>query len=263
MPLVLIEKADEYISYVTLNRPEKLNPLSDDMFLELQNAIRSLAADPKVRVIILRGAGRAFSAGADISQEAGRPPENAAVDRARLRSAIDTCFNIWDAPKPVIAQVHGYCFGFGVVVCTYCDLTLVAEDTVVGWPSVPIGAGLISPVASWLIGIRKAKEFSYLVGSRFTGREAVDLGWANRAYHADQLGHETLNLARRIARVPPDILRLKKEANNRVWESMGFRASAFAGAEFDAIAHSSNGMAEMRKLVNERGWKEAAKTFTE
>ena len=273
MSLILSERVEDHIWYVTLNRPERLNAVTVELLAELRSAIDALAADEEVRVIILRGAGRAFTSGADFgafmdgaggSQKApSRESEDVAAVRTRARTTMETGLTIWDAPKPVIAQVHGYCFGLGVSLSVFCDLVFVAEDTVIGWPIVPIGAGFISPIVSWLIGIRKAKEFSYLVGSRFTGREAVELGWANHAFPADQLAEETLKLARRMAKVPPGLMVLKKQANNRLLESMGFRTAVLAGAEYDAISLLSDEGKEIERQLRDKGLKGLASEFTQ
>jgi enoyl-CoA hydratase len=258
--IVLVNRRSDGIAYVTMNRPAKLNALNSKLYGSLTETLISEGNNDKVRVIILRGAGRAFSAGADIGSGRSRG-EDTVAERLRVRAGIMNFLRIWEIPKPIIAQVHGYCFGTAMALCVYCDLVFVAEDAVIGWPGLPTGGGYLSPMAAWVMGIRKAKEFSYLLGERFSGQDAVNFGWANRAFPADRLEAETHKLAARIAKVPPDIMRLKKEANNRLLELMGFRAIVQMGAEFDAIGHMSNTGRKVSAEVAKRGYKAVAESY--
>jgi len=146
--------------------------------------------------------------------------------------------------------------GGATMLAVCCDLTVVADDAVVGWPSVPLGAGLIGPVNAWLMGPKKAKEMSYVVGSRMSGREAAEWGWANYAVPADEVLDRAGSLARVIARTPVELLQVKKRAINRVLDLQGFSEMVMFGAEFDAIAHDSAAVDAIRDEIRERGLKE-------
>ncbi len=261
--LVLTEKIDGGITYITLNRPEKLNSMNAELRQQLMAAVTAAGDDEETRVIILRGAGRAFSSGGGISSNERRTNRgtDTGVERSNLQGGIKDYLTIFDLPKPVIAQVHGYCIGVAFSLCVFCDLVVVAEDTVVGWPGVPTGAGYISPMVYWVMGSRKAREGSYLTGLRFTGKEAADMGWANRAVPADRVEQETLDMARRIAKVPPEIMRLKKEANNKVLEMQGFRNVVQLGAEFDTIAHFTDVARALNLEAAETGYKVLAERY--
>jgi enoyl-CoA hydratase len=178
-----------------------------------------------------------------------------------LRERNDRWLDVWRCPKPVIAAIHGFCMGGATQLAVCCDLTVVAEDAIIGWPSVPLGGGLLGPVSCWLIGPKKAKELSYIAGSHMTGAEAAALGWANHAVASDQVESTTLQLAKRIARTPPDLLALKKRAINRVMDVQGFSEVLTFGAEYDAIAHDSDGCSFVQDKIAELGFKGAMAWF--
>ena|ERR1700761_7884707 len=261
MPLVRTEVSDK-IGSLVLNRPEKLNAFSADLLLQFTDALNTLAADPAVSVIVLRGEGRAFSVGYDVAGDGSTDRVRALDDWLALRGKIDRWMDVWRCPKPVIAAVHGYCMGGATMLAVCCDLTIVASDAVIGWPSVPLGAGLISPVSAWLVGPKKAKEMGYIVGSRMSGDEAAEWGWANYAVPAGEVGDKALSLARQIAKTPSELLQVKKRALNRVMDLQGFSEAIMFGAEFDAIAHDSQSVEDISAQIERDGLKKTISQFT-
>ena len=263
--MALVETSvDGRLGWIVLNRPEKLNALNPELFDAFTAALRELAADDRVRCILIRGEGRAFSVGFDVDrgkQETRGERVNAYDDWVGLRGIVDRWLEVWRCPKPVIAAVHGYCMGLATQLAVCCDLTVVADDAVIGWPSLPLGGGLLAPVSLWLIGPKKAKELSYIAGSRMLGSEAAALGWANYAVPADEVVARATELAERIAKTPPDQLRLKKYALNRIMDIQGFSEAVTFGAEWDAIAHDGPGLVEIGAKVEELGVKEAIAWF--
>ena len=257
-------EAQDRIGIITLNRPEKMNAFNAQMLEDFASALDVAQQDDAVRVVIVRGAGRAFSVGYDISPGEFSPHEHTITeDREWLERAIALWLRVWDFPKPVIAQVHGYCVAGATMLAICCDITLVAEDASIRWPALPIGGGLIGPMWTWSVGPKKAKEMSYIAGSEMSGTEAFALGWANRCVPADALEEQTLLMARLIARTPADLLRLKKQAINRVMDVQGFRTIAAFSAEWDSIAHYSDGAAGMTAKIRELGLKGAIGWFKE
>lgn len=259
---ILVDVTDG-IGTVTMNRPERLNALNREMGREIQQAFAAFATDEAVRVIVLKGAGRAFCAGADLNPGAAVANLSHSVpdDERGIASGIENWLSVWNHPKPVIAQVHGYCIGGGAHAASFCDLIMIAEDTVVGWPKIPVGGGFISPVWSWFVGPRRAKELSFTVGNTLSGTEAAQMGWANRAVPADQLEAETRAVAERIATVPPDLLRVKKMAINRAMDVRGFTTGVRATSAWDAIAHASPNVEILRGKLRELGIKGAIEWF--
>jgi enoyl-CoA hydratase len=255
------------VGWLVLDRPDKLNAFSAAMLQELDAALDALAADPDVSVIVIRGEGRAFSVGYDVAGGAAETPDGhtgrvrALDDWLHLRDRIDLWLKVWRCPKPVIAAVHGYCMGGATMLAVCCDLTVVAEDAVIGWPSVPLGGGLLAPVSAWLIGPKKAKELSYVVGSSMSGREAADWGWANYAVDPATVVERADRLARQIAKTPGELLQVKKRALNRVMDMQGFSEVVMFGAEFDAIAHDSDSCDLTKAEIQEHGLKATIARF--
>ena len=259
---VLWERVDG-LGYITLNRPEKLNALSGPLLREFDAVLEEARRDDEARVIIIRGAGRAFSAGYDLAPDAeGRADRGDVVDdRDRLQANIDRWLRVWDFPKPVIAQVHGYCLAGATQLCVMTDLTIVAEDARIGFPSIPIGGGYISPMWTWLVGPKRAKEMAFIPGSQIDGRTAAAWGFANRAVPADRLADDVRATAEQIAVVPAKILKLKKASVNRTMDVQGFRVAVGFGAETDAILHYSEPVENLSRMIRTEGLKGAIDRF--
>ena len=257
MSTVLYDQVDA-IAVLTLNRPEKLNAFNAEMLTGLMAALDRAGADETVSVVVLKGAGRAFSAGYDVTPGEHSPHDSDIVkDRDDLQEMIAKWLRVYEFPKPIIAQVHGFCIAGSTMLAICCDITLVSEDCRIRWPSLPLGGGLISTMWTWLIGPKKAREMSYIAGSEMTGTEAYHWGWANRAVAADQLEETAMAMARAIARTPSDLLRLKKLAINRIMDIQGFRTAAMFGAEWDAIAHFGPGAQRTTEMIKAHGVKGA------
>lgn len=259
MSLIELERAGDGVGELVLNRPEKLNALNTAMLDEFSRSVDTIADDDQIRCVIIRGAGRAFSVGYDVERQrldGGPAPHRTAYhDWRRLRRNLERWLAIWDLDKPVIAAVHGHCVGGASMLCVCADLTFVAEDASIAWPSIPLGGGLLSPVSMWLTGMKRARELSYLAGSAMTGTEAAELGWANRALPTTELLPAVRATAREIARMPASLLRLKKLALNRVMETQGFRTAFLFGAEWDAIAHTTDEHDAVSGRIREHGLK--------
>ena len=260
---ILYEKNKPFrrIASLTLNRPEKLNAMNQALLGEFGEALDDAGKDDEIRVVIIKGAGRAFSAGYDIAAGPTDRPD-VEEDRQDLSQRIDLWLKIWDIPKPVIAQVHGYCLAGACQMITFCDITLLAEDARLGTPSIPIGGGLISPTMCWLIGPKLAKELSFNSGAHMSGKEMAAAGFG-RAVPADKLEEEVNTLAKSIARTPLPILRIKKQAINRVMDIQGFREAVHFGAEWDAILHYSEPVEEMSRWIREKGLRQAIAEYNE
>jgi enoyl-CoA hydratase/carnithine racemase len=254
---------DGPLTWLTLNRPDKLNAMSRQLLEELSAALSLLAEDEATRVIAIRGAGRAFSAGYDIERSDDAHEVDIVDDYLTHAGYLNRFLQIWDHPKPVIAAVHGYCLAGATQLCTFCDITVIAEDAVVGWPSLPLGGGYISPLWVPLVGPKRAKQMSFVAGSRISGQTASDWGWANYAVPAAELEANVRELALGIARIPASTLRMKKMAINRVADVMGFRTVVPMGAETDALLHYSAEVRALAALIQEHGLKEAIARFRE
>jgi enoyl-CoA hydratase len=264
--LVTSSKTQPHVVTVTLNRPEKLNAFNIDLREGLASALRSAEQDESVRVVVLRGAGRAFSVGADVGgarstkktvkSEAYGHARTAAEDFVSLADrATDTFLSVWNSPLPVVAQVHGYCMGIATVLVQCCDLVYCAEDTVFGWPAVPMGGGMIGPVWAHAIGPQIAKEMSFTVGARLSGLEAARLGVVNRALPETELEGFVAATTGHMARLSRDLLRIKKAAINQVESRKGFEETIRLGPAWDAIAHETDIVRESFRRIDSEGLK--------
>lgn len=248
---ILVERPDEGVQRITLNRPEKRNALDNPLRRELFRALQEADRDPAVRVTILRGAGPCFSSGYDLTSDLGaeQPGYTAGGDGAWSRHVTAGWHGIWDLAKPVIAQVHGYALAGGSELATACDLVYVAEDARIGYPVVRVVSPPDMQFHPWLVGMRAAMEL-LLTGDSITGAEAARLGFANRAFPAEELGDRVLEIARRVARVPSDLQQLNKRSVHRAMEIMGARAAMRAGSELQALAtHQPSVRARMEDLA--------------
>ena len=234
---IVVDRPLGGVQRITLNRPEKRNPLSNALRGELFDVLLAGDRDPEVKCSILRGAGGHFSAGYDLKQNAaeGQPFYTPPGLGNWPRHVVDGFFFINDLAKPVIAQVEGYCLAGGTELATACDLVYCAEDAKIGYPVVRAISPPDNQFYPWIVGLRRAMEMM-LTGDSISGREAVDCGFANRAHPAEALEAAVLDVARKIARVPTDVQQFNKRAVHRQMELMGFRAAVRAGTELQALA---------------------------
>ncbi|MGJ3402305.1 enoyl-CoA hydratase/isomerase family protein [Glutamicibacter sp. Je.9.36] len=258
--LVLIERdAAKKTAVLSLNRPEKLNAFNNALLDQLMDALAELADDDDISAVILRGNGRSFSAGYDVVS--GYSSKTAYQDWRNLQEKIDLWERIYRFPKPLIASIEGHCLGGATMLVSCCDLVIVSETANIGWPSIPLGGGLLSPVSLWHIGMRKAKELSFIAGNSMSGEEAADLGWANQAVAEGTALESAQKMAARVAKTPLDLLYLKKQALNKVYDRQGFVDSLRSGAEWDAISHTADSIGEVKALMKDKGLKGAIKHF--
>lgn len=251
LQFILVDSPAPGVSRITLNRPDSRNALNNILRGELYGTLEANDRDPDVRVTIIRGAGKAFCAGYDLKADnsADQPFHTAGGDGNWARHVVDGFFRVWDLAKPVIAQVHGYCLAGGTELATSCDLVYVAEDAQIGYPVVRSMSPPDNQFFPWLLGLRDAMEMM-LTGSAISGVEAAQNGFANRAYPADQLEAAVLEVAQRIAKVPPDIQQINKRAVHRQMDAMGIRSAIRAGTEIQALAfHSQSTRAHFKELA--------------
>ncbi|MBI2935649.1 MAG: enoyl-CoA hydratase/isomerase family protein [Chloroflexi bacterium] len=236
----IIYEVKDRIARITLNRPEKMNALSWQLRQDIVNGLKEAEHDDNVGCVILKGAGRAFSAGYDITPvepSPNRPPGGVyyseTLDRimgAMIHERKDTWMTIWNLHKVVIAQVHGYCLAGASEVANMCDLFFVAEDAIIGYPPVR-GLGTVETnYFPWKLPMSKAKLMA-LTGTPITGKQAADWGMATASFPADKLEQETERFARGVASISIDLLASSKRKLNRAYEIMGFRTAMDVGSD--------------------------------
>jgi enoyl-CoA hydratase/carnithine racemase len=226
----------EQVAWIQLHRPEKLNALNDGMWHELADALDQAGRDPEVRALVLHGAGRAFSAGYDISPK-NTPRRGVLPWAAHVKEGNEIRFKIWELDKPVIAAIHGYALGGACELALICDITIAAEGTKIGEPEIAHGGAPASLILPWILGLKKTKEL-LLTGELVDAAEAKAIGLVNRVVPADQLLDEAAAIAKRFASIPPAVLALNKRGLNRAFEIMGLREGVNYGMEINTLVHN-------------------------
>jgi enoyl-CoA hydratase len=201
---VVLEERDGPVLTLTLNRPRRLNAVNAELYEALLDGLRRGEAHPDVRVVVLTGAGRAFCAGADLKAHAERPPEPRDRARyARLAQRVNRRLQL--GPLPVIAAVNGAAVGAGLELALSADFMIVAEDARLRLPEVAlgtfVGGGVVYTLAE-RVGVLKARELIYF-GDFVSGREAAEMGVANRFVPGERVVDEAREDARRLAERAP------------------------------------------------------------
>ena len=269
----IIYEVEKGRARITLNRPEKLNALSMELQTELNQALWEADNDTQVHAVIIRGNGRAFSAGYDLSPMARRQePGSAAADDSytavyrggrtfdddawqlersqRLRMAI------FDMHTPVIAQVHGYCLAGGTDIAFLCDLVIAAEDATIGFPPARAMGALPNNMWIYHCGPQWAKRL-FFTGDSITGAEAAKIGLVLKAVPAHLLEAEVEHLVDRMAMIDTDLLSANKRIVNLQLELMGARTIQRMASENDARAHLAPSVREFGRIAGEEGLKAA------
>ena len=249
METVLYEVAGP-VATITLNRPEALNTIVPPMPDEVQACVGEAVRDASVRVIVVRGAGRAFCAGYDLgggfhhwdelitTDGAWDPGKDFALATAAELSPTQKFMSLWRAPKPVIAQVHGWCVGGGSDFALCCDLIVASEDAVIGTPYSRMWGAYLSGMWIYRLGLARAKLHA-LTGKPLSGREAADVGLINEAVPFAALEERVAALAVQLASVPPSQLAAMKLVVNHAYESMGLASTQTLGPILDGLMRNT------------------------
>lgn len=259
---LLVERIDR-VARITINRPERRNAVSRAVQLELIDAVEAAGADPVVHAAIIRGAGKSFCSGYDVTPD-GEAGHAKAAQVSLPRRAVETVAmargwsRIWNAPIAVVAQVHGACLAGGTDLALHCDMIVVAEDATIGFPALRMGG--TPPTNMWLyhVGAQWAKRLLF-TGDTFTGRFAEKIGFALEAVPADELDEHVLRLATRIGAMGRDIVAINKHVLNRGVDLMGRALLQDIAAPMDAIANQAPEMAAFQARAAEVGLAEAFK----
>ena len=269
---LLLERlgTEDRLARVTLNRPEKMNALTGELFTELSECLHDLEADQSCRVIILRGAGRCFSAGYDLTPGRERRPGERryqTVDgknrtlmmnvRTSMQQITDVQMYLWNMAKITIAQLHGYALAGGCELAMMTDLVVAAEDTQIGHPGLRgLGTARNGNIWPLVMSMRKAKEY-YYTGDSMTGAEAAEMEMINYAWPKEALDANTVAFAERIANGSADHLAVLKLTMNRFYENMGIYSSVRSATEQDALAQMTEWTYRFGESIRESGLKHA------
>lgn len=222
--LVTCETDSEHVCWLTLNRPAKLNAMNLALIRALQESLERADRDDDVNVIVVRGAGRAFCAGHDLDEDAAEDRASVYEYRVRYFRQFDEFTAPWRLTKPVIASVHGHAIGKGFELALLCDVTIVADDTRLGYREVRYGISGHCMFLPWLVGMKTAKDL-LLTGRELDADEAQRLGLVTEVVAPERLAAATRKKATLMARIPREMQRMHKMYLNRVYEMQGLRTA--------------------------------------
>ena len=246
----ILYAVDESVATITLNRPDRLNTIVPPMPDEIEHAVADATRDTDVKVIVVRGAGRAFCAGYDFGGgfhhwDAGittdgrwDPGKDFVGATAPQLAPTQKLMSIWRCPKPVIAQVHGWCVGGGSDFALCADLVIASEDAVIGTPYSRIWGCYLSGMWIYRLGLTKAKQHA-LTGRPLTGPEAAAAGLINRAVPFEQLERAVAEQAAELARLPGSQLAAMKLVVNHAYEQMGIASTQVLGPILDGLMRNT------------------------
>jgi enoyl-CoA hydratase len=246
----ILHSTDGPVATITLNRPEHLNTIVPPMPDEIENAVARATRDPAVKVIVVRGAGRAFCAGYDFGggfhhwgemiETDGKwdPGKDFAGATAPQLAPTQKLMSVWRTCKPVIAQVHGWCVGGGSDFALCADLVIASDDAVIGTPYSRVWGAYLSGMWVYRLGLAKAKEHA-LTGRPLTGRQAADVELINQAVPFERLEQTVAALAADLAAIPSSQLAAMKLIVNQAYENMGLASTQALGPILDGLMRNT------------------------
>jgi enoyl-CoA hydratase len=258
---------DGALARITLNRPERLNAINTQLVADLRAAVIEANQDPDVRVLILSGAGRAFCAGYDLDwgtkgEDAAQRAMSGQWDPVRdylgMSRNVRVYMSLWESPKPIIAQVHGWCVGGGTDLALCSDLIFMAEDAQIGYPPARVWGEPTTVMWVYRLGLEHAKRLM-LTGESLAGVEAARVGLCSRAVPAADLAATVDAFARKMATIPLNQLVMSKLLVNQAYENMGLRTTQIMGTFFDGIARHTPEGVEWRDMAMKEGFREAVR----
>jgi len=240
------------IATITLNRPKKMNAIRPPMPEEIERAVAAANHDRRVRVIILKGAGEAFCAGFDFSEglehfsgwggqsasEAWDPGQDMIISTSPFAAPVPKFMSLWRSPKPVIAQVHGWCVGGASEMALCADVVIAAEDAQIGTPYSRVWGCHLTGMWIYRLGLTRAKLHA-LTGEPLSGKQAADLGLINFAYPRRRLEAEVRKFAERLATIPSSQLHAMKLVVNQAYENMGLATTQLLGPILDGYMRNT------------------------
>ena len=264
MAKVLYER-DGRIARITLNRPEVMNAIDDELPDALADAVARADNDPDAHVIVLAGAGRAFCAGYDLTAYASgdsanrytqEMPWDPMKDYAGMSDNTNKFMSLFRSKRPVICKVHGFAVAGGSDIALCADMIVMAEDARIGYPPVRVWGCPTTAMWVYRLGAEKAKRMLF-TGDKITGVEAAALGLVLKAVPADRLDEEVDALAHRMATVPQNQLMMQKLMVNQALYNMGLMGTQMIATVFDGITrHSPEGL-NFKQRSEQMGWKHA------
>ena len=248
------------VAILSFNRPSVLNAFDGPLVEATMRAMTELSADEEVLAIVVRGEGRAFSAGFDLKAGAATAGQRTLADWRRVLEA-DFAFIMafWDCPKPTIAAIHGYCIGGAFELSLACDITVAAAGTRLGAPEVKFGSGAVAMLLPFVTGAKAAKEILLTGDDHLSAERALALGIVNHVTPAGEELARAIAIAESITAADPLAVQLSKRALNRSYDAMGMRNALAQALEADIFIEGAGGpkRAEFDRIRREQGLKAA------
>jgi enoyl-CoA hydratase len=260
----LLYDTDGAIARITLNRPERLNTIVPPMPEEIEAAVHQAILDPQVKVIVLRGAGRSFCAGFDFgngfhhwdealtTDGAWDPGKDFTMATSPSLGPVPRFMSLWRSPKPVIAQVHGWCVGGGSDMALCADLVIASEDARIGTSYSRMWGCYLTGMWLYRLGLTRAKEYA-LTGKPLSGTEAVEAGLINAAVPFQRLEAEVRERALQLAGIPLSQLTAMKLIVNQAYENMGLASTQLLGPVLDGLMRNTPEAHRFIELAEQQG----------
>ena len=253
---IIVEPGDDYIAEITLNRPDNLNTFNIPLAVELSQAFRELDSETQVRVIILKGAGRAFCAGIDVSDFSNKSTREY---REWVECMENPLVTISRMSKPVIAQVHGVAAANGAGLVAAADLAVAGENARIGLTAINVGLNCIGPVipVARSVGRKRALELLFY-GDLIAAREALSMGLVNRVIPEADLGKETRAWAAILAQKSPVALQIAKKAFYAAADMNYYKAFEYMNEVFARLCSTEDAREGISAFMEKRSpvWKQ-------
>ena len=244
--LLLQKDPDDKFATLTINRPERLNAMNKTVIREMGAAVAAASADPGINALVIKGAGRAFSAGYDM--QGGDFDVDVDFWREDMAENVAVLLDIWRAPMPVIASVHGYALAGAMELVLACDLAICADTARFGEPEVRHNSGPPSLMMPWSLSNRDTRWLMY-TGDLVDAQTAREMGVVNKVVPEAELAAATDKLARKMARMPEPALKYTKASINNQQALAGFLSAHQYNIEAIAALHSTKGGREWMRML--------------
>jgi enoyl-CoA hydratase len=250
---------DGPIATIIFDRARVLNAFNNKLMEETIEAVTALNRDDRVEVIMVRGEGRAFSAGFYLKAASDRKMEDVQDWEAQMGLQFDFIMQFWHSKKPTIAAIHGFCLAGAFELALACDITVAAEGTKLGEPEVRFGTGIVAMLLPWITGPKATKELLLTGHDQLDATDALRLGIVNHVVPLDELLPKAEALATAMARASTRSVQLTKRAINQTYQTMGLSTALRTSLDIDVLLNvgGSPEKTEFARIRNEQGLKAA------
>jgi enoyl-CoA hydratase len=219
------------VALLGLNRPDKLNAINATMIDEINRALDQFEADDTVLAVVVHGNGRAFCSGFDLQAGVAANRTTEADWRAAIDADLELIMRFWHCSKPTIAAVHGYVLAGGFEIALACDMTVCDSASLFGEPELRFGSSIVALLLPWYVNPKRAKKMLLSGQDRMSATEALQHGIVNEVVTEGEVMQRSVALAREVALMDPDSVRMTKQAINQTYEIMGLGKALRMGAD--------------------------------